>query len=376
VSLTFGPKILLRAGFWYNYAAMSRPLPLLLLPFLIASSAPAAEPKVFTIKTLQAQMRYDINELTIAPGAEVKIIFENTDDMPHNMVFFQPGTDVVAVANAQMEKPEEALKRNWLPEDPRMWLHSKMLNPKQAEEISFTAPEKPGVYPFVCTFPGHAVTMQGRLRIFSPGPQLSHLKYAMYLGDWKTLPDFSTLEPHRAGEAESNLIEIKLDDYKNQFGLVYTGKVNAPKDGEYQFFLASDDGARLLVNGKAVVENDGIHPSTAVREGKVKLSAGEHDVRIEYFQGGGEAELGAAWKGADFAMTPLSKWMHPSWQDGAPKKKKRSRSCSRQDKNRDLPELHRGGGEPRNRSRLSGRLEYCVERRAHECGSALAGGVH
>ena len=75
-------------------------------------------------------MRYDVTELTVTPGAEVKIIFENADDMPHNIVFFQPGTDVVEVCNKQMEKPEEALKRNWLPEDPRMWLHSKDAQPE------------------------------------------------------------------------------------------------------------------------------------------------------------------------------------------------------------------------------------------------------
>jgi plastocyanin len=76
---------------------------LLLSSLLVPVGLFAAEPKVFTIKALHGQMRYDVTELTIAPGQEVKIIFENPDDMPHNMVFFQPGTDVVAVSNGQME---------------------------------------------------------------------------------------------------------------------------------------------------------------------------------------------------------------------------------------------------------------------------------
>src|SRR3954452_12533508 len=111
----------------------SRFLPVLLL-FPLAG---LAAPEVFTIKTLRAQMRYDVTDITVAPGAEVKLRFENPDDMPHNLVFFQPGTDVVAVCNAQLEKPEEALKRDWLPEDPRLWLHSKNLNPKESEELVF-----------------------------------------------------------------------------------------------------------------------------------------------------------------------------------------------------------------------------------------------
>ena len=42
-----------------------------------------------------------------------------------------------------------------------------------------------------------------------------------------------------------NLVQLKLDDYKNQFGLVFTGKIEAPKDAEYTFELASDDGGRI-----------------------------------------------------------------------------------------------------------------------------------
>ncbi|MDQ3625209.1 MAG: PA14 domain-containing protein, partial [Verrucomicrobiota bacterium] len=293
-----------------------------LFAVLFAAAVSAAELEVFTIKTLQAQMRYDVSELTITPGAQVKIVFENIDDMPHNMVFFEPGTDVVAVANKQMETPEEALKRNWLPEDPRMWLHSKLLNPKEKEEILFKAPARPGIYPFVCTFPGHAVTMQGRLKIFAPGPKLTALKFRVYLGDWKKLPNFATLTPHREGELPDNLVQLELDDYKNQFGVVFTGKLTAPRDGDYAFGIAGNDGVRLLVDGRKVVEHDGIHPATEIREGKAKLKAGEHELRVEYFQAVGEAEIYVAWRSAHFGNTPLSKWVHPQWKAGAAAKKK------------------------------------------------------
>jgi len=288
----------------------------------VAAEPPAPEPTTFVIKTLQAQMRYDVTELTIAPGAQVKIVFENPDDMPHNMVFFEPGTDVVAVSNKQMEKPEEALKRDWLPEDPRMWLHSKLLNPREAEEIVFKAPEKPGIYPFVCTFPGHAVTMQGRLKIFAPGPRLSALQYAVYLGDWKKLPDFTKLTAHREGDVPDNLVQLKFDDYKNQFGVVYSGKLTAPKDGDYTFSIAGDDGERLLIDGKKVLEHDGIHASSEIREAKVKLKAGEHDFRLEYFQSSGEAELYVGWRGDGFVNTPLSQWVHPNANASSTAKKK------------------------------------------------------
>src|SRR3712207_1413307 len=81
--------------FMFPLFSRSRALSLVAAVSLGGTIASAAEPQVFTIKTLPAQMRYDTAELTVTPGADVKIIFENTDDMPHNMVFFQPGTDVV-----------------------------------------------------------------------------------------------------------------------------------------------------------------------------------------------------------------------------------------------------------------------------------------
>ena len=306
-------------------------MPPKLLPFsiaaLLAFRAFAAEPQVIHIKTLHAQMRYDVTEFTVQPGAEVKIVFENADDMPHNLVFFQAGTDVVAVANKNLEKPEEALKRDWLPDDPRMLAHSKAVAPKTREEIVFKAPEKGGIYPYVCTFPGHALIMQGKMRVALPGPGLTSLKFALYLGDWKRLPDFSALKPHREGAIADGLITIKLDDYLNQFGIVYTGGLNAPKDGEYTFSIAGDDGVRLLIDGKKVVEHDGIHPSSEIKEGRVRLKAGAHDLRLEYFQAVGEAEVFAAWRSDDFTSTPLSKWVHPkSGGGGAVVKKKDGRT--------------------------------------------------
>ncbi|MES2569984.1 MAG: PA14 domain-containing protein, partial [Verrucomicrobiota bacterium] len=242
--------------------------------------------------------------------------------LPHNLVFFLPGTDVVEAANKQMEKPEEALKRDWLPEDARIWLHSKMINPGQKEELTFKAPEKPGIYPFVCTFPGHAMTMQGRLKVLAPGPTLSALQFQFYLGDWKKLPDFKALTPHREGGLPSNQLELKLDDYRNQFGVVYTGKLEAPVQGDYTFSVAGDDGVRIFLDGKKVVEADGIHPASEIHEGKIKLTPGAHDFRLEYFQAAGEAEIYAAWRGPTFSNTTLSKWVHPKAAEGAGKPKK------------------------------------------------------
>jgi uncharacterized cupredoxin-like copper-binding protein len=288
-----------------------------------ATAKPQGPVKVIQLETMTAQMKYDQNELSVRPGERIKLTFENGDDLPHNLVFCQPGTDTAVMSMKQMEKPEEGLKRNWLPDDKNIWLHSKMLNPHEKEELHFTAPEKPGDYPFVCTFPGHAQTMNGKLKVIPLGEGLKDLKFALYLGNWKTLPDFAKLKPHREGVIADNLIDIKLDDYKNEFGVVFTGKINAPRKGSYRFYIAGDDGVRLLVDGKKVVEHDGIHPAGDIKEGAVQLEQGDHELRYEYFQGAGEIAVFAAWKGVTFDITPLSKWQPDGWESGGKNRKKK-----------------------------------------------------
>ncbi len=285
----------------------------------------AADDVTITIKTLRAQMKYDTTEFDVKPGQKVKLVLQNDDDMPHNLCLFQPGTDAIAIANKQVENADAAVKRDWIPEDKSLWLHSKAVQPKMSDTLTFTAPEKPGVYPYVCTFPGHAAIMNGKMtvgEVGKRGPGLTGLKFQLFHGAWKTLPDFSKLKPHREGDVTDGLVQLKLDDYKNDFGVVFTGKIEAPKDGDYSFYLASDDGGRIAIDGKPVVEHDGIHPASPIREGKVKLKQGTHDFRLEYFQAQGGAELFAAWKGPGFISTPLSKWIHPEWKSNAKPKKR------------------------------------------------------
>jgi len=67
-------------------------------------------------------------------------------------------------------------------------------------------------------------------------------------------------------------------------GIVYRGYVNITTDDIYRFYLKSDDGARMYVDGQLVVENDGLH-TLFEDSGFLPLEAGYHSFRIEYFQG-------------------------------------------------------------------------------------------
>ncbi len=75
-----------------------------------------------------------------------------------------------------------------------------------------------------------------------------------------------------------------LGDRNEWFGIDYTGRVWIETEGEYRFKLLSDDGSRLYLDDKLVIDNDGMHPPEEV-SGAATLSRGIHKLRVMYFQG-------------------------------------------------------------------------------------------
>lgn len=117
------------------------------------------------------------------------------------------------------------------------------------------------------------------------------LRRRVYRGTWDRLPDFESLTA--VDESRVNEIEIQSIEFKDNFGVVFDGFLDIPAKGQYRFRLASDDGARIIVAGKTVVDHDGIHPATE-KAGNVQLDKGVVSVRIEYFEASGEEELRAS----------------------------------------------------------------------------------
>ncbi|HEX5270263.1 MAG TPA: PA14 domain-containing protein, partial [Gemmataceae bacterium] len=87
--------------------------------------------------------------------------------------------------------------------------------------------------------------------------------------------------------------------------LKFDGAFKAEREGNYRFQLTSDDGSRLLIDGKTVVNNDGIH-ATATASGEVTLTKGVHTVTVLYFQAGGEIVLDVQVEGPGLGQQPLA----------------------------------------------------------------------
>lgn len=78
----------------------------------------------------------------------------------------------------------------------------------------------------------------------------------------------------------------------------FTGAVTVAAAGSYTFFLTSDDGSELWVDGVRVIDNDRIQPST-LKTGTITLGAGVHAVEVRYYEAGGFASVDLDWQGPD-----------------------------------------------------------------------------
>ncbi len=130
-----------------------------------------------------------------------------------------------------------------------------------------------------------------------------NLTFEYFEGSWQKLPDFNALTPTATGAAAG--FDVSAAARKEQFGLRFKAFLHIATDGEYEFWLGSDDGSRLLVDGETVIDVDDIHPHTT-KNARQKLSAGVHSVVVEYFEAGGEESLSVEIKGPGINRQPLA----------------------------------------------------------------------
>ena len=97
-------------------------------------------------------------------GEWVKLTFRNPDVVPHNWALVKPGTlaKVGDLANKLIADPEAAA-RQYVPDSPDVIAYTDIVPPGESFSISFKAPAEPGRYPYLCTFPGHWMVMNGEL---------------------------------------------------------------------------------------------------------------------------------------------------------------------------------------------------------------------
>ncbi len=131
----------------------------------------------------------------------------------------------------------------------------------------------------------------------------ANIEYEYFEGSWDKLPDFSALKAVSKGTTTD--FSAGIGARQNDFALRFLGYVQIPRAGEYRVHVTSDDGSRVLIGEREVVNNDGIHPPVG-RSGTVQLTAGSHALVVEYFEQGGGEELSVEIEGPGLSRQPLS----------------------------------------------------------------------
>ena len=109
-------------------------------------------------------LQFSTKVLEVTAGEKIKLTFANPDVVPHNWALIRPGSleKIGALTNKLVNDPD-AFLRHYVPQSDDVICYTDIVEPKGEFSIYFVAPSEPGKYPYLCTFPGHWMVMNGEL---------------------------------------------------------------------------------------------------------------------------------------------------------------------------------------------------------------------
>jgi len=123
--------------------------------------------KTHQIVNIKAEegLKYDVLNVTVKSGRPIALVFQDADQLQHNLVITRPGAleKCCMAADVQAGQPD-AIQKNYIPSVADILHATKLLNPGDIEILKFELNE-PGEYPYFCTFPGHCHIMRGTLKV-------------------------------------------------------------------------------------------------------------------------------------------------------------------------------------------------------------------
>ncbi len=138
--------------------------------------------------------------------------------------------------------------------------------------------------------PYDSATVPNASRELEPG-----LNYSCYEGIWSYVPEFRDLAPVKKGEVGS--VDLSVRSRDDHVGMLFTGYIDIPTDGDYTFYVDSDSGANLFIHDAHLIDDDFNHDGSE-NSGTTKLAAGLHPFRLYYRHGTATTHsLGFGWEG-------------------------------------------------------------------------------
>lgn len=124
-------------------------------------------------------------------------------------------------------------------------------------------------------------------------PSVHGTSYKYYEGNFSKVSDILLSQVKESGVLkEPSILKALQPDH---FAYTFEGLIYVPEDGIYEFLTKSDDGSKLYINDKEVVNNDGSHAAISAT-GKIALKKGFHIYKLLYFEDYEGESLEWAWK--------------------------------------------------------------------------------
>jgi putative heme-binding domain-containing protein len=194
--------------------------------------------KAITISCQPERMLYTMKQFAVVAGQPVKIVFTNPDATDHNLVIVRPDAlaEVGMAANEMAKDPRNA-NSDFIPASKQhLILHAApMIGPTRkalVHVLRFHAPTEPGIYPYVCTFPGHWVVMNGEMvvaRDLADVPAMLAARQPQTVKEW-TLADFPELVTSREEAALARGMQAFVKARCNQCHVIAGHGVNLGPD--------------------------------------------------------------------------------------------------------------------------------------------------
>ena len=100
----------------------------------------------------------------------------------------------------------------------------------------------------------------------------------------------------------------KMDLPKSNFALQLKANIQIDKEGDFTFYITSNDGSKLYVNNGLLIDNDGEHGAKELSN-SIHLTKGMHPIVAEYFQTGGSKVLSVSYSAEEISYQPIPEYL-------------------------------------------------------------------
>ncbi|MCE7073032.1 PA14 domain-containing protein [Dyadobacter sp. CY327] len=141
----------------------------------------------------------------------------------------------------------------------------------------------------------------------NPGIAVNVYQFSSGIGAVPEIND--EMLPVKSGSINAlHLDEQDFGDLKDNFAIFASGYINIKKTTNIVFRLVCDDGGKLFIDDKMVIDNGVNHPLQPT-DGEIILKPGKHPFKVEYYQGAFGKGLSLQWRPygtKEFVVVPPS----------------------------------------------------------------------